>query len=514
MLPIALDLTAATSLQSQIIEQIRSAIVHGTISPGAALPSSRELAQTLQISRKTAVLAYQRLEEEGYVSIKHGAGTYISEMLPESCISSGLQTRSPESGKQYKKAKFPDVVTQVGTLNMVQHGPTNLQFDFWYGGVNWRNFPLREWRQLLIENLSRTSMNVSGYGPPEGIMELRQAIAEHVSRSRAIPATAQQVVITSGSQEAFNLISRLFVQAGTRVVVENPCYSGAALVFKSFGADLLPVDVDASGLRTDLLQDCGATLVYVTPSHQFPTGVTMSAERRLSLLHWAEDNGAYIVEDDYDSDFRYDGPPFAALAGIERNASVIYVGTFSKSLGSGLRTGYLIVPEQLIEPMRRIKALANYGHPWLEQIMLADLINSGGFARHLRRIRRANSDCRAAMLESLHENFGAVQVSGSEAGMHVMWTLPRYFPPAEDIVRIAAENGIGVYTLTSAGAFEADQKKKTHALVLGYSALTPEAIRKGVRRFGEVLERAGIQPRRIPGKYLSRGVRSSIGQIA
>lgn len=498
MLPIALDPTAPMSLQSQIVEQIRLAIVRGTLAPSAALPSSRELAQSLQISRKTAVLAYQRLEQEGYLRIKHGAGTFIAELMPEICISDALESRREQGKTGRKKVNFPKVVTDAGTLNMVQHGPTNLQYDFWYGGVNWRNFPLREWRQLLIENLSRTSMNVSGYGPPEGIMELRQAIAEHVSKSRAIPASAQQVVITSGSQEAFNLISRLFVEAGTRVVVENPCYSGAALVFKSFGAELVPVSVDKCGLCTEGLRDCGATLVYVTPSHQFPTGVTMSAERRLNLLHWAEENGAYIIEDDYDSDFRYDGPPFAALAGLERNSSVIYVGTFSKSLGSGLRTGYVIVPEQLIEPMRRIKALANYGHPWIEQIMLADLINSGGFARHLRRIRRANSDCREAILESLQLKFGPVQVSGSEAGMHVMWNLPRHFPPAEDLVRIAAENGIGLYTLSSAGALEHNQAEKSHAILLGYSSLIPDAIRKGIEKLAVVLEREGIQPRRVP----------------
>jgi len=210
----------------------------------------------------------------------------------------------------------------------------------------------------------------------------------------------------------------------------------------------------------------------------------------------------------------YDGPPFAALAGLERNSSVIYVGTFSKSLGSGLRTGYVIVPEQLIEPMRRIKALANYGHPWIEQIMLADLINSGGFARHLRRIRRANADCREAILESLHDKFGPVQVSGSEAGMHVMWTLPKYFPAAEELVRIAAVNGIGLYTLSSAGAYEHVQTERTHAILLGYSSLTPEAIRKGIERLAFVLEREGIQPRRISSDRATKTSRLVVGRFA
>lgn len=502
MIPLHLDATSDWSLQRQICDQVRGAILSGTLRPNDVLPSSREFAQTLKISRKTVVLAYERLENEGYLTTRQGAGTFIAADLPETCIEPDLYaseashraTSLPAQVNVAPTVKYPPVLERAGALSMVQHGPSELQYDFWYGGMNWRNFPLREWRQLLIENLSRTSMNISGYGPPEGIGELRQAIAEHVSKNRAIPAMADQVIITAGAQEGLNLISRLFVQQSTQIVVEDPCYAGAALAFLSFGASLVPVAVDEHGLRTDQLDGCNATLVYVTPSHQFPTGVTMNAARRLKLLHWAQSSGAYIVEDDYDSDFRYDGPPLAALAGLEGNSSVIYLGTFSKSVGSGLRTGYLIVPKQLIGPMRREKAIANYGHPWIEQILLADFINGGGFARHLRRIRNAYGKARTALLDSLTEHFGQVEILGAEAGMHVVWVLPAHFPNADEVAAIAASSGVGLYTLQAAGAYGSPNVQDCRALLLGYASLTPEAIHKGIALLAQTLERRGIQP--------------------
>jgi GntR family transcriptional regulator/MocR family aminotransferase len=418
-------------------------------------------------------------------------------MIPESCLGprgkAGRAIVSAESpgSPEARIVRYPPLLMKTEPYRMVQGGPDLSRIDFWYGNANARNFPEREWRQLLVENLVRIGRNICTYGPPEGALELRQAIAQHISVNRAIAADPDQIIITAGTQEGLNLISRLFVRPGVRIAVEDPCYKGAALLFRSYGGTLVPVPVDQNGACTDALAGCGASLAYVTPSHQFPTGATMSEERRANLLEWAETSGAYIVEDDYDSDFRHDGPPLTALAGLYRNSSVIYLGTFSKSIGAGIRTGYLVVPKHLVEPMREAKSLANYGHPWIEQVLLAEFIAQGHFSRHLRRIRHAYGLARKALLNGLNHHFGATRISGAEAGMHIMWTLPSHFPSLNQTVAIAAAEGVILYTLEAAGAHEIATSSHPRALVLGYGSLEPEAIEKGIARLRRGLESSG-----------------------
>jgi GntR family transcriptional regulator/MocR family aminotransferase len=513
MFPLHLDPSSASTLQTQIYEKIRATIVSGILRPRTSLPSSREVARELKVSRNTIVLAFERLANEGYLQMRSGSGTFVADPLPDDCVSPCSQMfvksgamKVATSGSD-REVQHPPVLLKAETLRMAQQGPGDHQIDFRYCSANWRNFPLREWRQFMIENISRTSANITGYGPPEGVLELRQAIAEHVSNNRAIVVDPDQVIVTAGAQEALNLVSRLFIQPSVRIAVESPCYRGAALVFESYGGTLVPLPLDDQGVQIASADASGATLIYVTPSHQFPTGVTMSRRRRFELLSWAERNGAYIIEDDYDSDFRYDGPPLAALAGLNHNSSVIYLGTFSKSIGSGLRTGYAIVPKQLIEPMRRVKGLANCGHPWIEQIVLADFINRGGFGRHLRRIREAYGQTRSALLEALNEHFGATEISGAAGGMHVMWTLPPHYPTAGEVLAIAAAEGVGVYTIDKAGAHEIGPSRYPRSLVLGYALLSPKTAREGVSRIATGLRRSGVAvsgivPKgvRLPGK--------------
>lgn len=497
MFPIVLDQpqTTGSTLQSQIYEQFFSAIQSGTLRPGSRLPSSRDISKQLKVSRNTVLLAMDRLTDEGYLTTRVGAGTFVSNPLPDACIVStgeaaprfnDTSSRRSPLMRNKQDDKFPSVALDYSApLRMIEHGPNKFRVNFWFGNANWRCFPLREWRKLLLENVSRTSMNISDYGPPEGILELRSAIADHVSVSRALPTFPQRVVVTAGSQEGLNLICRLFVRPGTRVAVEDPCYSGAALLFRSYGAELIPIPVDRDGMRSDALQGCGATLIYLTPSHQFPTGATMSLARRQEVLEWARRNGAYIVEDDYGSDFRYDGTPLPAITGMENNRSVIYLGTFSKSMGSGLRTGYLIVPEQLVDPILAAKALANYGHPWIEQVVLAEFLQNGGYQRHLRKIRTAYNESREALLDSLLSQFGPTTISGGEAGMHIMWTLPESLPTAEHAVALAAKEGIGLFTPESAGAYIHDKRRFERTLLMGYASLTPETIKREIARLAE-----------------------------
>ncbi len=514
MLPIILDPSSNVILQTQICDEVRTAIVNGVLRPKSPLPSSREIARELKVSRNTIVNAFEKLADEGYLRMRSGSGTFVADPLPDDCVGAGarsgrsIASLARPSTKSSRQVHHPPVLLEAEMLKMTPRAAGGHQIDFRYCSSSSRNFPLREWRQFLIENLSRASANISTYSPPEGLIELRRAIAGHVSVNRAIAVDPDQVVVTAGAQEALNLISRLFVRPTQSVAVETPCYRGAAYVFRSYGCSLIPLPVDKEGAQVEALQGRQASLIYVTPSHQFPTGVTMSARRRLDLLAWAEQNGAYIVEDDYDSDFRYDGPPLPALAGLKDNTSVIYLGTFSKSIGSGLRTGYAIVPRQLIEPMRRAKGLASCGNPWLEQIILADFIERGNFERHLRRIRQAYGETRAALLDAMAEHFGPVDVSGAAGGMHIMWKLPRYFPNALEVEAIAAREGVGIYTVEKAGAEEIGSRTYTREIVLGYSLLTPDAARDGIARIARGLLRAGVAdpaaPRREPSKEKAR----------
>jgi GntR family transcriptional regulator/MocR family aminotransferase len=499
MIPIHLDTDATRTLQDQLYDKLRGAILTGSLQPGTSLPSSRLLASELKVSRNTVTLAFERLINEGYLKTKIGSGTYVSDPVPESCVAIQAHDKAGQTGGRHANrpsmVRHPSIRMKMDSLRMIQDGPNRTRIDFWYGNANARNFPAREWRQLLVENVSRIAKNISGYGAPEGAPELREAIARHVSANRAIPTHPDQVIITAGAQEGLNLISRLFVEPSARIVVEDPCYKGAALVFKSYGGTLLPIPVDGNGMCTHLLAGCGASLAYVTPSHQFPTGATMNAARRIELLRWAETTGAYIIEDDYDSDFRYDGPPLPALAGLEQNTSVLYLGTFSKSIGAGIRTGFLVVPRQLIEPMREAKSLANYGHPWIEQILLADFIGQGRFTRHLRRIRHAYGLARATLVNGLADTFGPMQVVGAEAGMHIMWTLPEHFPSVDQTVAIGESVGVGLYTLAAIGAHEIAPSRYPRALFLGYGSLAPESISKGLARLARGLRSAGFEPK-------------------
>lgn len=495
MFPIELSPSSPSTLQTQVCEKVRAAIIAGVLRPRAQLPSSREIARELGVSRNTIIHAFEKLADEGYLKMRSGSGTFVADPLPDDCV--GTVGRPAHAARPSaaatvprREVRHPPVLLKTRVLRMARSGVGEHRIDFRFCSPNWRNFPLREWRQFMIENISRASTNLSGYSPPEGLPELRRAIADHVSTNRAIAVDPEQVIVTAGVQEALNLIARLFVQPSVRVALESPCYRGAAYAFQSYGCTAVPLSIDDEGARVDSLEGSGASLIYVTPSHQFPTGVTMSPRRRLELLSWAECNGAYIVEDDYDSDFRYDGPPLTALAGLNGNNSVIYLGTFSKSVGSGLRTGYAIVPEQLIEPMRHVKALASSGNPWFEQIVLADFIGRGAFDRHLRRIRQSYGQTRAALLDAMATHFGSANILGAAGGMHVMWRLPPDYPDAAEVASIAAAQGVGIYTVTQAGAHEFEPQRSVRDLVLGYSLLTPEAAQEGIARIARGLGRA------------------------
>jgi GntR family transcriptional regulator/MocR family aminotransferase len=487
------------TLQRQIFAQISGAILAGRLLPGMELPPSRVLASQYGLSRNTVVQAYQWLAAEGYVETQRSARTIISENLPEECLSAG-RLPSLDGDKAAPRLQKTEVVFRGRRPVLPDAGLQRKQIDFWPGRPNPKLFPVQLVRKLaLIDRMATAGRELTEYGDAFGMPALREAIALHLETARGLISTPEQVVITSGIQEALNIVSRLFVNEGTQVLVENPCYRSAALVFESYGAKLFPLDVDGQGARLDALGAACAPLAYVTPSHQFPTGATMSLDRRLKLLEWTHNSGAYVIEDDYDSDYRFSGPPLTALAGLDPGHSVIYLGTFSKSIGAGIRTGFMVLPPQLVETARTIKILLNFGHPWFEQYLLGDFMTTRAYQHHLRRIRRAYREVRDTLMEELRAAFGNLDLWGVESGMHIMWRLPRHFPNVKDFVERTASYGVRIHSLESGGAHDMGSPYANDSILLGYSSLSREEIRTAVLAMANAVQ--DLTAGRLPAKH-------------
>ncbi len=491
-LPIRIDRAVHETLQFQIFQQIQHLIFTGHLKPDMGVPSFRDLAAQLGVSKNTVILAYERLISEGYLITRKGLGTFVSPHLPEQALRVTQRLLTPREKEEQLARRHP--LLFHGGLHGIFPSLDSARppIDFFVGRPDAATFPARAWKRLLDQKICHGHEGMTAYNDPAGLMDLRAAIADHLGPARGINACPEQIIITGGIQEALSLITRLLVGSGTSVAIESPCYQGAALIFKAARAEITPVPVDDAGLDPDQLPDGPASLIYVTPSHQYPLGGTLPLERRLKLLEWAWNSGAYIIEDDYDSDFRYQGSPLFALAGLDRHESVIYLGTFSKSIGAGIRTGYIVAPTALIEPLRTLKGLLNNGNPWLEQAVLADFISSGGFNRHLRKIRQIYLRRKTILAEALTEHFGSARLSGGDGGMHVIWTLPQGVMAAARLRDLALRQGVGVYPLQSgAAAFINGYDQQNRMIMLGFPSVPEEDIRKGIAIVADIIARNG-----------------------
>ncbi|HLO77415.1 MAG TPA: PLP-dependent aminotransferase family protein [Magnetospirillum sp.] len=501
-IPLHIRKDGSLTFQDQLYRQIRDGILSGRIPRGFKLPSSRDLAHDLSISRNTVTLAFAWLINEGYLESRTGAGTFVSRILPEEALGITHETTGGAlAGGAGRDNVRPPILFRSPAPAMIDRSKPRPSIDFWYGRLDHRHFPLKIWRRLVMENLSRAGPNLSDYANPAGNPELRAAIAEHLGATRGMRVTAERIIITAGAQEGVNLLARLLVGPGTRVAVEDPGYQAAATVLQSHGAELCPIQVDEGGLDVEELGALsGVSLLHVTPSHQFPSGATMPLERRVALLGWARLAGAYIIEDDYDSDFRYDGPPLASLAGLDGNDRVIYLGTFSKSVGAGLRLGYLVLPPELVGPATAAKSLGSYGQAWLDQAILCDFIRTGAYGRHLRRLRQAYRRSRDALAGAMRLHFGNdVGIHGQDAGMHIMWTLPDGSADALAVAAAAAKRGVGIYPFPAVGAVEYGPRGMAcRNLVLGYSSLSPAEIRAGIAQLAAVVAELGHSTKLAP----------------
>ena len=485
-IPLLLDRSRSETLTMQLVEQLREAIQRGRIPPGARLPSSRVLADELAIARNTAMRAYETLVIEGYAETRPASGIFAAAVLP-ALPAAAASVPPPTLDATRAPLPLPAVCAPAG----IGTPRGSISFDFSPSAPSASLFPLKTWRRLLQGALTRGGASgLSQVGDPGGLAALRAALSHHLATARGIVADPVQILVLSGIREGIALASRLLLAPGRKVAVENPVYRGAVGAFAMTGAEILPVPVDEDGMRTDVLPERAATLLYLTPSHQFPTGHILSLARRQAIAGWARQQGCYILEDDYGGDFCFEGPPLPAIAALAPECT-IYLGSFTKSLGAGLRIGFMVAPPPLADAVRATKLLLTGSPPWLEQAVLAEMIRGGSYAAHLARARTFYRDSRDVLLASLRRHFGDVTVSGEGAGEHLLWHLPAGVPDAAKLETLARRVRVGVYSLDAAGAVESPPSLLTRrGLVLGYAALTPRLIEQGVARLSDAVDDA------------------------
>ncbi len=482
-LAISLDSASSTPLYQQLAAALRRAVLQKRLKPSQKLPPSRTLAKSLELSRTTVTQSYELLLSEGYFETRRGSGTFVSSRLPEDYLQPEQLAggRSPQAGP-IRLSHFGTGLLTAGPLAV---GEPEDDISFRYGSPAAEQFPMALWRRLLSRHCQKTAALLNYSADAAGYMPLRAAIADYLGRCRAVQCYAEQVIIVSGSQQALDLITRLTVNRGDWVAMEDPGYRGARHCFQQQGANLQGIPVDSQGIEVDALRQSPQTfkLLYVTPSHQFPTGVTLSLSRRLSLLQWAQQQGTLILEDDYDSEYRYSGRPVPALQGLDQANVVLYVGTFSKVLFPSLRMGYLVVPPAWVPLVRRAKGLCDRYSPLLEQYALTDFITEGHFEAHIRRMRHRYDRHRQALVGALKRCLGSrVTILGENAGIHLMVKLETGLPD-EVVIQRAQRRGVG---LTSARDYYL-ATPSSGEFIFGYAELDEAQIVEGVQRLAQAL---------------------------
>ena len=482
-LAINLDRASTTPLYKQLTKNIRQGVLTGTFKPNQKLPSSRSLAKSLQVSRATVTQSYEQLESEGYLETRCGSGTYVCDRIPDEWLKS--QPREPITKKittEYSLSNFAQHLVAIDHLSVPE---PDCEISFRYGNPAIAYFPIQEWRKLINHHCQNSPALLNYFADSGGYFPLRQEIANYLGRSRAVNCTPEQVIIVNGSQQGLNLISRLVLNQGDWIAMEEPGYLGARHCFQGQLVNIQPVTVTDAGINVEALNNCEQNfkLVYVTPSHQFPTGITLSLSQRIKLLQWAEKTNTLIIEDDYDSEYRYESQPIPALQGMDRANLVIYMGTFSKILFPSLRIGYLVVPPDLIPVVSKAKWLCDRFCPILEQYALTDWIKLGHFERHIRRMRQLYNLRRQALIRALEKYLGdRIFILGENAGIHLMAKIKTDLSD-ETVIQKAAAAGVG---LISARNYYL-QPKNQGEFIFGYGQLEPSEIDRGIFLLAQVL---------------------------
>ncbi|HEV7184099.1 MAG TPA: PLP-dependent aminotransferase family protein [Leifsonia sp.] len=461
----------------RIYRQLRDAIRDGRLRRGERLPATRDFAERLAVSRSTVTVAYERLTAEGYLASRVGSGTFVAA-APAAPLS--RRARDARTAAQPTE-RWRDIRDPLWVE------PTAIAYDFSIGSPDPGLFPIEPWRRLVAAELRGGILRAGHYQDPAGLERLRRALARHLGVARSVDAVADDVLVTSGAQQAFDLIGRVLLRPGDVVAVEDPGYPPLRQLVESLGAQVVPVPVDEHGLRVDDLPP-NARLVYVTPSHQFPLGAVLSLDRRTALLEWAAEHDAVIIEDDYDSEYRFADRPLDPLQSLDREGRVVYVGTFSKTMLPTLRLGFLVAPPSLMGALRSAKRLTDWHNDYVTQAAMACFVDTGGFARHVRQATKAYALRQRQIVEQVNTLLGdRLRVIPSVAGLHLCLVPvdPRVAFDAGRVVSDAAASGVAVQALDR---FSVGEPRA--GLLLGFGAIAPEDVPDGLRLVARAIARS------------------------
>jgi GntR family transcriptional regulator / MocR family aminotransferase len=480
---------ARAPLHRQVYARIRTSILDGAFGPGDRLPSTRTLASDLGMSRITVESAFSQLRAEGYLVRRVGAGSYVADVLPDVVAPARRSAPRPLARSVPRRTRAVALSERGRAISRsaLAAEPVGVRpFQPCMPALD--EFPQATWARLLARR-ARHGSDLLAYGEAAGYRPLREAVAGYLNAARGVRCSWDQVVILSGAQQGIDLSARLLLDAGDHVWHEEPGYLGARGAFLTAGAHVVPVPVDDEGLDVEagIAASPDARLAYVTPSHQFPLGSTMSLARRLALLAWAERSDAWILEDDYDSEFRYVGRPIAATQGLDGSGRVIYIGTFNKVMFPSLRLAYLVAPPELVDGFVAARALGDGHPPVLAQAALTDFIEHGHFGAHVRQMRSLYHERRDVLVDALQARLGAsLRLGPVDAGMHLVATHPGIVDD-QTLVAAADASGLGVDRLSR----HYIGRRAARGLLLGFTGSPPDALRRGVRTLASLL-----QPRR------------------
>ena len=448
------DRSSAEPIGAQVQRELRTAIQTGRLSRNERLPSSRQLAEALGVSRGLVVDSYQQLEAEGYITTRPGSGTMVA-------IAGG----------------------DSGSADVADAVEAPLAMDFAYGRPDLNKFPMRDWMWALAEAARSVPIAQFGYGQPQGAPELRRVLAAYLNRVRGARTDSPNIVVCAGYAQGLSLVLTVLARRGaTRIAVEDPGDRENDRAIRRAGLEPVPIDVDELGIDVDGVIAAGVDAVVLTPAHQCPTGVALASSRRHQLLEWAAATGALIIEDDYDAEFRYDRQPIGSVQGLAAQ-HVAALGTVSKSLAPFLRLGWIVCPSDFVDDVVHEKLCADRGSPGLDQLALASLISSGRFDRHLRRMRAVYAERRDALITALRAHAPAASITGLAAGFHAVVTLPDGVSES-DVVAAARQRSVGVYGM---GDYRFSAGETPPRLVLGFGNLTPSTITRAIERVGDLL---------------------------